>query len=168
MVLTHSSDQRDLWRCDLAGRCSLAVCQNKVHGWGETIQISTHRKVYCKESDCMHVLSLYMAEGAYYKLRQTEYLLFLHRLMMLTWLCRAISGISKKTTTTLKIARENELSRSFKSNSGRKTSSRYGIIWKGFLTLMPPLPFQKEDTFLAVNSPPKNQYSYANAVINAS
>ena len=87
-------------------------------------------------------------------IRQTEYLLSLHRLMMLTLLYRAISGISKKTATTLKIARENEFSQSFKDNSGRKTFSRYGIIWKGFLTSMPPLLSPKENTFLAVNPPP--------------
>ena len=102
---------------------------------------------YCCCKSCM-------AKGAYYKLRQKEYLLSLHRLMMLTWLYRAISGISKKTATTLKIARENEFSRSFRNNSGRKTFSRYGIIWKGFLISMLPLLSQKENTFLAVNPPP--------------
>jgi hypothetical protein len=49
MVFALESDQRDIRRYDLTGRCSLAVCQSKVHGWGETVQIPTHREVYCKE-----------------------------------------------------------------------------------------------------------------------
>ena len=73
MVFTLESDQRDIRR-HLAGRGSLAVRQNKVHGWGETIQVSAHREVYCKEFVCMHVLSpgaircCCMAKGVYHKL----------------------------------------------------------------------------------------------------